>query len=236
MLRSTSIFQYNYARKNGVGLVGLGRMGLIIFPCVNTRASFRDGPGAPGQRSLSLQPNRFHCQLFSRGGESKQYQHTSQRFCTKSWGCVFGGIEGFTGRVLVQCELTRQPWSGSWVRCPQEVPSDLICSWRVTAKPCPSLPLLTPAFNPKNNLSSNLSFFTKFNKLCKKLLKGFLKMQEDYYAHTTAFIGMLTALPPNASDAGLHWSLSSAFPTDRVHPRVPRAHSPPQTVSPHQQL
>lgn len=80
-----------------------------------------------------------------------------------------------------------------------------------------------------------LSFFTKFNKIYKKLLKGFLKMQEDYYVHTTPFIGILTALPPNASDAGLHWSLSNTFPTDYVHPRVPWSHSLSQTVSSHQE-
>jgi len=45
-------------------------------------------------------------------------------------------------------------------------------------------------------------------------------MQEDYYAHTTPFIGTLTALPPNASGAGLHWSLSNTFPTVCVHPCV----------------
>lgn len=46
--------------------------------------------------------------------------------------------------------------------------------------------------NPTSHpILRQLSFFTNFNKLCKKLLKGFLKMQEDYYAHTTPFSAYL---------------------------------------------
>lgn len=74
----------------------------------------------------------------------------------------------------------------------------------LTTKPCPSLPLFTTAFNQKQiscPILWQLIFFTKFNELYKKLLKGFWKMQEDYCTHTTLFIHILTALLPNSTDA-----------------------------------
>lgn len=99
---------------------------------------------------------------------------------------------------------------GEWPLSP--VPHFLFLHQLTTPKPA-SHPILW-----------QLIFFTKFNKLCKKLLKGFLKVQEDYYAHTTPFIGILTTLPPEPSDAELHWSLSSSFPRDSVHPWISFSH------------
>lgn len=212
-------------------------------PHMNSWANFRDGAGAPGQRLLFLQPNRFHRWLLSRGhwwryqGKTAQiprilYQvvelpsleafkvSLEKSLCNLSLLDVLGveaGLDDLQRRwnnsPNVNYSLT--PWipppPGEWLLRP--VLHFLFLYQLSTQKPT-SHPILW-----------QLSFFTKFNKLYKKLLKGFLKMQEDYYAHTTPFIGILTALPPNASDAALHRSLSNTFPTGCIHLCVPRSHS-----------
>lgn len=64
-------------------------------------------------------------------------------------------------------------------------------SWRVTTKPCLSLPLLTPAFNSKTNISSNLMatyfLYKALQKASQRLFesaRGLLCPHDPLYWHT----------------------------------------------------